>query len=533
VSASPPPVARQVSTVTTPPIFEDDAEKAGLHYRWTVAGKHPCNILQTIGNGCAFLDYDNDGNLDILLVGPEPALYKGDGRGHFTDVTHATGLDKLQGHFLGCAVGDFDGDGFDDIYLTAYRGGALLHNNKGQTFTDITKAAGLAPQPWGTSATFYDADGDGKLDLYICNYVKFGPGTAPQLCDFHGVMSSCGPTEYVAEHGSLYINLGGGRFRKATRASGFDKVSGKALGVAAAPSGRSMALAISNDQVSGDLMVTGKGATKNLGVSSGMAFAADGHVYGGMGIDWGDYDNDGRLDLAIATYQNQAKIVFRDIGGSFVAQPTEPLGMMSCVPYVAFGVKWIDFDNDGWLDLIFANGHVQDNVAGVSFIGPASGAEYRQPTVLYRNLKGQKFEDARSGLSGEAGRAVVGRGLTIGDYDNDGRMDALVVDSEGKPLLLHNVSEAKGSWLMVKLTGRQSNRDGYGAVLTVKVGGRTLTRFCHADGSYMSSSDKRVHFGLGAATKIESLQVRWPSGHMDTVRNLRANQVYSLREGGN
>jgi hypothetical protein len=503
----------------------------GLRYQWTIAGSRPLNILQGIGNGCAFLDYDADGNLDILLVGAPPALFRGDGKGHFRDVTQATGLAGMRGHFLGCASGDYDNDGFDDLYLSAYRGGALLHNEGGRRFRDVTRGAGLAPQPWGSSCSFVDADGDGRLDLYVGNYVRFGPETQPQLCDVHGTFTACGPGEYGAERGALYRNLGGGRFADVTRTWGLNQVSGKTLGVAAAPLGAGgTALAVANDQVPGDLLLLRGKASEDRGKVSGMAYAADGRVYGGMGIDWGDYDNDGRLDLVIATFQNQAKPVFHNEGSTFAPQDSARLGMTSSIPFVAFGVRWLDYDNDGWLDLLFTNGHVQDNIADADLMsGPAGGAVYRQPIVLYRNLQGMRFADMSDRL-GSAGRPIVGRGLAVGDYDNDGRLDALAVDAEGRPVLMHNVMPGAGNWLQVNLEGRGSNRDGYGALVILEAGGLHLTRHCHADGSYLSSSDRRVHFGLGEAHAVDRLQVRWPGGGIDTYRHLPVNRILTLRE---
>jgi len=537
--ALPPPTANKPATATrpaepaAPPLFVDVAAQVGLRYCWVIEGKRPLNILQSIGNGCAFLDYDNDGNLDILLVGPHLALYRGDGKGHFTDVTHATGLDRFQGHFQGCAVGDYDNDGYDDLYISAYRGGILLHNEAGHRFTDVTRSAGIAPQPWGSSCTFADLDGDGKLDLYIGNYVRFGPDT-PQLCDIHGFKTSCGPVNYTAERGVLYRNLGFGKFQDVTHAEGLDRVSGKALGAAVAPfeDVQHPALAIADDEVPSDLIRFHGSVGESMGAVSGMAVAGNGKVFGGMGIDWGDYDNDGRLDLVIATYQNQAKGVFHNEGGVFAVQDTARLGMFSSIPYVAFGAKWLDYDNDGWLDLMFANGHVQDNIADVDvFDGPGHGALYRQPILLYHNLEGKRFSDESVHLQGGAERRIVGRGLAIGDFDNDGSMDALVVDGEGSPMLLHNVTPHPGNWALVRLEGRKCNRDGYGALVTVEVGGRRLVRHCHADGSYLSSSDKRVHFGLGSATKIDLLQVQWPDGQVDTARNVPVNRVLTAREG--
>jgi enediyne biosynthesis protein E4 len=531
-SAAPVPLPPSPARQAEPPAFAEVAEAAGLRYRWTINGPRPCDILQTIGNGCAFLDYDSDGNLDILLVGSKPALYKGDGKGRFADVTRRAGLDTLSGRFLGCAVGDYDNDGWSDVYISAHRGGVLLHNRDGKRFENVTARAGIAPQPWGASCTFTDADGDGRLDLYIGNYVRFGPGIGPRLCESHGFRTSCGPGDYAAERGVLYRNRGNGRFEDVTKAWGFQSVSGKTLGVAAGPLDRENrpALALANDQVPGDLIPLRGAKSRRLGESSGMARAADGDVYGGMGIDWGDYDNDGLLDLVVATYQNQAKAVFHNEGGMFAARDTAALGMLSSVPYVAFGVKWLDFDNDGWLDILLTNGHVQDNVAKVELMNAGSpGGRFRQPTILYRNREGRRFEDV-SALLGDAARPIVGRGLATGDYDNDGRVDALIVDSEGRPLLLHNRTPNAGNWLKIRLEGQRSNRDGYGALVTVTADRRSLSRHAQTDGSYLSASDKRIHFGLGNATVAEVI-VRWPGGATDRYTSVKCNQIRTLREG--
>ncbi len=506
--------------------FADIADQAGLHYRWTISGKHPLNILQTIGNGCAFLDYDNDGNLDILLVGPKLALYKGDGHGHFTDVTHETGLDEIHGHLLGCAVGDYDNDGYEDIYITAYRGGVLLHNEHGKRFRDVTKESGIQPQQWGTSASFVDVDNDGKLDLYVCDYAKFGPND-PQLCPNNGIMTSCGPRFYKEERGHLYHNLGNGRFADVSVAWGIPAVHGKGLGVAAGDydgSGR-VSLALANDEVAGDLMQNQGKRFKEVGADSGTAYNNDGNVHGGMGVDWGDYDNDGRLDLVVATFQHEAKCVYHNDGGGLFTESSAPLGMADRTqPYVAFGTKFIDYDNDGWLDLILANGHVQDNIADID-----KSATYRQATVLLHNENGHAFSDAGISAGPALAKPIVGRGLAIGDFDNDGRMDVLIVDSEGAPLLLHNETAPVGHWLLLRLQGTMSNRDGIGAMVTVEAGGRKLLRRCATDGSYMSASDRRIHVGLGTATTA-TVTVHWPSGHTDVFKDVPCDRVFTLQE---
>lgn len=515
----------------SPGNFVDITESAGIRYQWQIPGKRPLNLLQTIGNGCAFLDYDGDGNLDILLVGPQLAVYRGDGKGQFVDTTRDVGLDKLQGAFLGCATGDYDNDGFTDIYLSGYRTGLLLHNEAGRRFQDVTRLAGLKPQPWGTSCAFGDVDGDGKLDLYIGNYVKFGPDTIPQLCTRGGKLTACGPLSYQPEFGVLYRNQGQGRFVDVTRAWGADSVSGKALGVAFAPQGfgGKQSLAIGNDEMPGDLLIRSGNRFMNEGKSSGTAYSAEGKPHGGMGVDWGDYDNDGRLDLGIATFDSEAKPIFRNVGNNYYEDLSQSLGIADrTFPYVAFGLKWLDFDNDGWLDLMITNGHTSDNIAEYD-----SAHTYRQPSQLFKNLQGTRFEDVGAQAGSAISKLILGRGLAIGDIDNDGRVDALLADSEGKPVLLHNQTTSVGHWLEIRLVGVKCNRDGFGSIVTVDTGttnGKWI-RHCHTDGSYLSASDPRVHFGLGTSSRA-SITVQWPNGHVDRYPDVMADHVMTLREGG-
>lgn len=503
--------------------FVEVAEKAGLGYQWEVAGEQPYTILQTIGNGCAFLDYNRDNNLDVLLVGRRLALFAGDGRGNFTDVSSETGLSEFSEHFLGCAVGDYDNDGDSDLYISGYRSGRLLRNEGGARFRDVTSEMGLKAQPWGTSCGFADLDNDGFLDLYIANYIKYDLNTKPQLCEFatekHGlVLSSCGPKLYQGLKGVLYHNQGGRGFKDVTQSWGASSHSGKGLGVAFADfdhSGR-VGLAVANDEVAGDLFQNlGQGRLKNIGTQSGTAYDRDGSVHGGMGADWGDYNNDGQFDLFVATYRNEGKSLYRNEGGKVFSDVSFSSGIgQVAYPYVAFGTKFLDADNDGWLDLMLANGHVMDNIEKIE------NSAYRQPVQFLRNQGGKptSFEDASRSAGLQALPHIVGRGLAVGDYDNDGRPDALVVDSSGKPLLLHNQSKVgKTSWVGFALSapGAKVNRDAYGAIITVMAGGQKLMRQCQTAGSYLSASDARVHIGLGDAA-LESVTVRWPDGVTET-----------------
>jgi len=502
--------------------FSEVAERSGLVFSWTPPGKRPLTILGTIGNGAAFLDFDNDGNLDILLVGPKPTFFRGDGKGKFTE--DKTVLGELSGHFLGVAVGDYDNDGFVDLYLSGYREGRLLHNEGGKSFKDVTAASGMKPQPWGTSASWADLDRDGKLDLYVANYAKFGPDTKPQLCSFNGILSSCGPRFYDPELGVLYHNEGGGRFVEVAQKVGAKKVSGRGLGVASLDfngSGQD-SIAIANDELPGDLLVNTGLKFTNEGVSSGTAYDGEGRAHGGMGIDWGDYDNDGKPDLIVATFQHEVKALYHNEGGGFFQEKASISGLSdSVLPYITFGIKFLDANNDGFLDLLLANGHVQDNITAVD-----KSMTYPQPTFFLQNEEGKRFVDKNASSGIGALKPIVGRGLAVGDYDNDGRIDALVVDAEGKPLLLHNETPQAGNWLLLKLGGKGIT---HGALLTITLpDGKTLLRHCQTDGSYLSASDARVHVGLGNATQA-SVRIQWPNGKTTEYKDLDANKVHTLQ----
>jgi hypothetical protein len=518
------------STKKAQPLFREVGEDAGLHYRWEIPGKRPLNILQTIGNGCAFLDYDNDGDLDVLLVGPSPALFRGDGKGGFTDVTRKMGLDRLRGHFLGCCVGDYDNDGWKDIYISGYRTGVLLHNKQGNGFQDVTAQIGLKPQVWGTSCAFADLDRDGWLDLYICNYVNFDPATDLLLCPYEGVLTGCGPNDYQAAEGVLYRSNMGRSFTDVTTKWKL-KTRGKGLGVAFADFNRSgrVSFAVANDLQVGDLYENQwKGSLENIGVVSGTGADRDGHPHAGMGIDWGDYDNDGLFDLVVTTFRDETKCLYHNDGHNVFHIVSDRVGIEKpTLPYVGWGCKFFDADNDGWLDLVIANGHVQDN------IDRFEKAAYREPTLFLHNQQGAPttFADATQSAGLSRLPPIVGRGLAVGDYDNDGRMDVLIVDSEGRPLLLHNETSGVNHWIGLKLIGSGAcNRDAYGAIVTVRGERRRTMRQCHPGGSYLSSSDPRVHVGLGAEA-IGSVTVLWPDGKSQTWTDLLSDRYYTLREG--
>lgn len=520
---------KPVATASANVQFVNVTDQAGLgSYQWTPREKRPLTILGTIGNGAAFIDIDNDDNLDILLVGKKTTLFRGDGKGKFTEDPSALG--NPQGYFLGCAVGDYDNDGYQDIYLTGYRDGRLYKNMGGKNFIDVTAGSGLSKQPWGTSASFADFNRDGVLDLYVANYAIFGKNVMPQLCSFNGIMSSCGPRFYDPERGTLFLATAAGKFSDVSVKTGAKKVSGRGLGVAVLDfdfSGQD-SIAIANDELPGDLLKNSGMKFTNEGANSGTAYDGEGRAHGGMGIDWGDYDNDGKPDLVVATFSHEVKSLYHNEGGGFFIDKSTMTGLSDTVqPFITFGIKFLDANNDGFIDLLLSNGHVQDNIADVD-----KSSTYPQPIFFMQNMDGKRFED-RNATSGVGKLApIVGRGLTVGDYDNDGRVDALVVDSEGKPVLLHNESKNTGHYIRLRLVGNKSNRSAHGALLRVTLpDGKTLLRHCQTDGSYMSASDVRVHIGIGNNTSVKSVEVTWPSGTKSTLTDVPVDKSSTVTEG--
>ena len=526
--------------------FVDVAKAAGLDYKWKAV--RPMTIFESVGHGCAFLDVNNDGNLDVLLVGPKLALYLGDGKGHFRDVTKQYGLDQFKDTYSGCCVGDYDNDGWDDIYISGWHTGLLLHNEKGERFTDVTKAAGLAPQRWGTSCAFSDLDNDGFLDLVIANYVDFDP-KVKLFCHRPDSKDNipCGPLDYLPVAPTIYHNIApkntssGGRSFEDTTVAWKVTASGGGLALACADYDGSghPSIAIANDLRPGDLLhfdTTKAQGSKpseprfsNIGTLIGVSSGMGGRPHAGMGVDWGDVNGDGRLDMIIATFQNEPRSLYIAQGNGLFFDMAQQTGVLNaCMHYLTFGVKFIDVDNDGRLDIMLANGQIQDLIQKYE-----PNSRFRQPVQVLHNIEGNpmpRFED----ISQQAGlrdmRFIIGRGLAIGDFDNDGKMDALVVDNEGAPLLLHNESKQVGHWLECKLVGTKSNRDGIGAMVTFTAGSQSLMRQCRADGSFESSSDMRVHAGLGNEERTD-ITVKWPSGVVNKYTNVEADHIVTLQEG--
>jgi hypothetical protein len=514
----------------------DVAEQLGLQFEWGNAGKHPLNILEIMGAGAAFLDYNSDGWQDVLLIGNgRCALFRSEESRKFVDVTAGSGLDRLKGRWHGCAIGDYDNDGRPDVFLTGYRQKALLHNDGGGKFS-TGKVEGLDTGTWGSAASFFDADADGFVDLIVGNYVKFGPGS-PEFMDRNGVQITLGPDAYDGEKLQFLHNERGKLFRDATARSGVGVTRGRCLGISVADFNEDghADFYVANDEMPANLFQgDGSGKFKDLGVVSGTAVSVHGKRQGGMGTCWGDYNRDGRLDLFVTTFTQEPKSLYRNDGDGLFSERSYEVGIsQSTLQWVGFGTQFLDFDHDGLLDLVMTNGHVEDLIRQVDPLN-----DYPQPLKLFRNL-GDRFADLSENSGPGFQKRVVGRALAVSDFDHDGDLDLLVADLEGSPLLLRNESDTAGrTWLILELRGTRSNRMALGARVEVSVPSETgqvrpvLVREVHTDGSYLSGHDPAVHFGLGRDTGPVNVKIRWPSGEVQELKQVRTGQRLAVTEPG-
>jgi enediyne biosynthesis protein E4 len=527
------------------PGVEDITRKAGLNFHLTCGTPDKQWIMDSMCGGVAFLDYDNDGWMDIFLVNGSTqtdlkagkchasSLYHNNHDGTFTDVTAKAGLTHCRWGF-GVAAGDYDNDGWEDIYVTDLDGGVLYHNNGNGTFTDVTAKAGVDNGgQWGTSASFGDYDNDGYLDLYIANYVDdLGHlpafGSSP-FCQYRGIPVSCGPRGLKGARDRLYHNNGNGTFTDVTTKLGIDPGYYYGLGVLWLDYDKDgcLDLYVANDSSPSLLYHNDcKGGFTEVGVAAGVAFSADGKPQAGMGVDSADYDNDGWPDIVKTNFSDDANNLYHNDGNGQFTDMAGPSGFGSIsIPFLAFGVKFFDLDNDGWPDIYVANGHVNPQVDGHGF-----GVTYGERPLLFRNLKGGKFEETglRSGSALKLPR--VGRGLATADLFNDGATALLQTNLDSSPLLLRNTSPP-GHWLRIKTAGRRSNRDGFGARVEVTAAGRTQSQEVRANSSYLSASDPRLHLGLGLATRVDSITVHWPSGTVDRIGQEPSDQEFVIEEG--
>jgi hypothetical protein len=507
--------------------FRDAAHELGLRCAWPEQPR-PLTALQAFGTGCAAFDGDNDGWLDVLLVGnSHPRLFQNIHGDKFEDVTQSSGLAEVEGDWRGCAVADYNGDGRLDILLTGYHRLALYRNIGGLQFEAATEAAGLDPLndgQWGSSAGFIDLDGDQWLDLVILNYVVFGPDSQ-QYCEHHGIRSGCNPrTTYPPERGRIWRNGGSGQFQPVPQAQGMQSTHGMGLVLAFSDLDDDglIDFYIGNDGLLADLMLNrGDLRFENFADLAGVDQVESG-VVAAMGADWADFDRDGMMDLAVTNWQGTGSVLFRGLGGRLFADQSQRTGVTRTTKSrMGFGAKWIDFENDGWPDLFFVNGHVYDNAAQVE--GPS--AAFRQPVSLLSSDRGKRFVDVVTALGDDVQRTMVGRGSATLDFDNDGRMDMLAVDIEGPVMLLHNRTGATNHWLKLDLRGPPPNVFAYGARVTGKAGDRIWRSEVSPASSYLSSSDPRIHWGLGDLSHLDSVTIRWPDGVEQTLHDVSADQI--------
>jgi hypothetical protein len=505
------------------------------------AGKSANKYLpESVGPGCAFLDYDNDGWMDIYLVNsgkcefftpPKPlrnALYHNNRDGTFTDVTEKAGV-AAGGYGQGIAVGDYDGDGYPDLYVTQYGRSILYHNNGNGTFTDVTEKAGVGVPGWTTSAVWFDYDNDGRLDLFVCHFVDFdmtnGCGIAAD-----GKRHYCIPRIFRPMANFLFHNNGDGTFTDVSKESGIAAHPGKGLGVVATDVNNdgNMDLFVANDTVANFLFVNrGNGKFDELGLQADVAYSAEGRPRSGMGVDSADFNEDGWMDLFVANideeifslYQNNRDLTFNDVA--------MPLGIGMATRWMSgWGLKFFDYDNDGNLDLVLANGFPDDLVEEFSSL-----VKYREPLLLFQNT-GHGFKNVSEQGGPAFSKSFSARGLAVGDFDNDGALDVLVGINDGAPVLLQNRVGAKNHWLGIKLVGTKSNADAVGARVTYQAGDLKRSRMKVGGGSFLSSHDPRMVLGIGQRTKIDWLEVRWPlPGGSERFSNLPVDRYITIVEG--
>ena len=520
--------------------FLDITVTSGIEFKHQRGASDKKHLVETMGSGCALLDYDSDGLLDILLIngGATPdspperlhthALYRNLGGGKFKDVTAQAGITGNGSYGQGVAVGDYDNDGHPDIYITNFGRGILYHNNGDGTFSDVTNRAGIDDSALGSSAAFFDFDNDGYLDLYVAHYVNYRYEAAP-VCTERNVRSYCHPRYFSGVAPKLYRNLGNGRFEDVSEKSGIARLEGKSLGVVAADfdgDGR-MDIYVANDTTRNFMLKNnGDGTFADVTLLSGTGYNSEGVAEAGMGVDAGDYDGDGLMDIVVTNYDLETNALYRNEGRWQFSDQRWSAGVAKADHrFLGFGTGFFDFDNDGDLDLFIVNGHVLDNVELIR-----EALSYAQPNQLLEN-RGGTFVENLEFLRYSSLAPKVGRGAAFGDIDNDGDLDVLISNSGQAPTLLINQVGQKKNWVLLKLIGTKSNRDAVGAKIVIETEHSRQTDQITGGGSYLSASDLRAHFGLGSSEMIKTLKIRWPSGTEDVFRDLKANRILSIKEG--
>jgi hypothetical protein len=529
-----------LSATTTPfsVRFIDVTSKAGIHFVHT-AGKGGKKYLpETMGSGVAVLDVYGDGWPDLLFVNSKPfgphakkslcALYRNNHNGTFTDITAGSGLD-VEMYGIGVAVADYDNDGRDDVYITAIDGDHLFHNEGNGKFRDVTKTSGIRNANFGTSAAWFDYDRDGKPDLFVANYVQWTE-KGDLWCSMDGATKSyCTPESYKGTSSKLYHNLGNGRFEDVTEKAGLADSTSKSLGVAVFDMDNDgwPDLFIANDTQPNKLYRNNRNGTfSEVGVSAGVALGEDGTARGAMGVDAADYDHSGRFDLLVGNFSNQMMGLYHNEGtGLFVDKaPSLPVGRDSLLD-LTFGAFFFDYDLDGYPDIFAANGHIEE---GISRVQPK--IQFREPPLLFHNAGQGKFEDVSKDVGPDLQRPIVARGAAYLDYDHDGDLDIVVTTNNGPAYLFRNDGGNRNHWLTLKLVGTKSNRSALGAVVHLESASGGQMQEVHSGSSYCSQSDLALTFGLGQDDIAKSIVVYWPSGHVDKLYNIKANQFKTVTE---
>jgi enediyne biosynthesis protein E4 len=528
-----------------PPRFEDAGKQAGLTLSH-ISSADKKYIVESMSGGAGLIDCDNDGKLDIIVVNGSTVedfrhggdrlitLYHQDAHFKFSDISKAAGLAR-RGWSMGVAVADYDNDGLPDIYVTGYGGNALYHNLGGCKFEDVTDKAGVAAGGFSTGAAWADYDRDGKVDLFVSRYVHFDMDRLPVFgsdqknCHFKGIEVQCGPWGMPGESDLLFHNRGDGTFEEVSKKAGVDDPHHH-FGLGAVwgdyDNDGWPDLFVANDAGPNYLYHNRRDGTfEELGMISGVAMSGDGLEQGSMGVDWGDYLNEGKLSLLVTNfteqpdtlYRNMAQAGFADV--SWQAKLVKPTYLS-----VGWGTAFFDMDNDGWLDILAVNGHVYPQMDQVP-----DAARYREPILLFRSRHDGTFEDVSSALGSVPAASM--RGAAFGDINNDGAVDVVIVDMDGPPILLLNRSGNRNHRVLFQLTGTKSNKMAIGARVTLSAGRLKQIREVRAGGSYLSSNDPRLHFGLGAASRIDDVEIRWPDGKIEVLKNIPADYLYNMVEG--